>query len=271
MNEFKEAMKREQKRILRLADLTAGSETSERPGVLLLDKRGDRIYCYKREEGGAKKYLGAADSEAARQFLQQRYLIEKRNRLMTDQKLIEATLQKYQDYSYDAIMSALPASYRAIADEDFNNRRYEEIKQWANAEYAVNEAPFPDAEIYAQDGRRMRSKGECLHANTLIGLGIPFRNDCLITCTDQYGNTKVLSPDFVIQCFDYSLVMIEHLGRLFDKGYALKFGEKCYWYLQEGFVPGKNFFITSDDINGGTDSRMIMEVALQVERLFYGE
>ena len=65
--------------------------------------------------------------------------------------------------------------------------------------------------------------------------------------------------------------MIEHLGRLFDKGYALKFGEKCYWYLQEGFVPGKNFFITSDDINGGTDSRMIMEVALQVERLFYGE
>ena len=56
-----------------------------------------------------------------------------------------------------------------------------------------------------------------------------------------------------------------------DKRYSLDFGEKCYWYMQEGFIPGKNFFITSDDINGGTDTQAIWEVAKAVERLFFAK
>ena len=275
MNEFNEAMKREQKRILRLADLTASAEDDDGSGFLVLEKRGDRTYCYKKAsvdgQTYTKKYLGMTDSAAARQFVKARYLQEKRSRLITDQKLIEKMMREYQDYSYEAVMAALSASYKMIANEDFNNQRYEEIKAWANEDYPVNQAPFPKAKIYAWDGRRVRSKGECIHLNIYTEMGIPFRYDSLMTFEDQNGNRKTLSPDILIQCFNRKLVAIEHAGRLFDPRYAADFGDKLYWYLQGGFVLGKNFFVTSDDKYGGTDSQAIMQVALEVERLFYAD
>lgn len=271
MNDLKEALKREQKRILRLADLTADAGKNAESGVLLLKKRGEKVYCYLRGEQSAKRYLGTADSEAVRQFVRGRYLQEKRSRLITDQKLVEKMMQEYQDYSYEAVMAALPDSYRAIACEDFNNQRYEEIKAWANEDYPVNQAPFPKAEIYARDGRRVRSKGEGLHLNTLLDLGIPYRYDCLMPFKDQNGRIRELSPDVLIQRFNHQFVIIEHAGMLSDPGYAMRFGEKCHIYLQNGYVLGKNFFVTSDDKYGGTDSEAIYQVALEVERLFYAE
>ena len=271
MNEFKEAMKREQRRILRLADLTVSAENCDESGVLLLDKRGDKTYCYKRDGNAAKQYLGTTDSETARLFVRNRFLREKRKRLIKDQKLIEKMMREYQGYSYEEVMAALPASYKTIANEDFNNQRYEEIKQWANAEYEVNNTPFPKAGIDARAGRRVRSKVEGLLLNLLIERGIPFRYDSIMTFTDQYGNTKDLSPDVVIQCFNRLLVIIEHAGMFSDPRYAMAFGEKLYWYLQDNYISGKNLFITSDDRNGGTDTQAILQVVLQVERLFYAD
>jgi len=268
MNEFKEAIKREQSRIQRLIDLADQNERLEKRGTLIADKRGSSIYCYERR-GKAKIYLGKSDSEAARACATYHFLTEKSSRLMFDKSLLEKLTQDYKEYNHEAIITALPASYRTILNEDFNNERYEELKRWANEDYLKNDAPFPESGIYTKDGRRVRSKGECIHGNILIDIGIPFRYDSIITITDRNGNTKRLSPDFLIQCFDRSLVIIEHLGRLFDKRYALDFGEKCYWYLQGGFILGKNFFVTSDDLYGGTDSQAIWETAKAVERLFY--
>ena len=270
MNEFREAIKREQSRIQRLINLTDQNGGFEKRGSLIVDSRISGIYCYERC-GKTKKYLGKSESEAAKACLRAHFLEEKRNRLLFDEGLLDNLTQQYMDYNYEAVFSALPDSYRKIALEDFNDRRYEELKQWAAEDYAKNNAPFPNAKIHALNGLRVRSKGECLHANILLNKGIPFRYDSIITITDSYGNTKNVSPDFMIQNYDYSLTIIEHLGRLFDKRYSLDFGEKCYWYMQEGFIPGKNFFITSDDINGGTDTQAIWEVAKAVERLFFAK
>ena len=263
-------LKMEQRRIQRLIDLTGDNELSENRGVLTLDKRGNSTYCYEKTNQ-EKKYLGKSDSEAVRSFVMNQFLLEKQRRLLLDQGLLTDLEQAYMDYSYGAVMTGLPASYGTILKEDFNNKRYEELKQWAGADFVKNEAPFPDAEIYLKDGRRVRSKGECLHGNILLDLGVPFRYDSVITITDEYGSKKRVSPDFLIQCFSRRLIIIEHLGRLFDKRYGLDFGEKCYWYLQAGFILGRNFFVTSDDISGGTDSRAIWEVAKTVSRLFFEE
>ncbi|MGX8774554.1 MAG: hypothetical protein ACSW8G_05805 [Bacillota bacterium] len=270
MNDFKDAIKREQRRIQGLIDLTDQFDHFEKRGALIADRRKSGIYCYEKRDN-SKKYLGRSDSEAARDCLKYHYLAEKRKRLLLDRSLLENLVQQYLGYDSESVFAALPDSYRSIAVEDFNDERYEELKQWANADYVKNQAPFPDSVILAVDGTRVRSKGECLHYNILYGLGIPFRYDSVITITDGRGNTKNVSPDFMIQNYDHSLTIIEHLGRLFDMRYALDFGEKCYWYLQEGFILGKNFFVTSDDICGGTDTQAIMEVAKAVERRFYGD
>jgi len=274
MNSFIDALKVEQNRIQRLITLSGKFEEDETTGLLLLEKHGDKTYCYERRTGTDRKrhktYLGTPDSPKAKTRLKTRFLREKHRRLLYDQTLLAEVERQYQDYGFEAIMSALPNSYRTISQEDFNNARYEEVKAWANADYPKNTAPFPEAEIYTRDGLRVRSKGECLLANILRELGVPYRYDGIHTITDGYGNTREVSPDFEIECLDRSHIIIEHLGKLYDQGYALKFGEKCYWYLQEGFILGKNFFVTSDDIHGGTDSQAIWCVAMEVQRLFYG-
>ena len=270
MNGFKDAIKHEQNRIQELINLTAESRGCEQRGTLRLERRGSGIYCYEKK-GKTKKYLGKTDSEETKAFIRDNYLAEKRKRLLLDSSLLEKLDQQYLGYDRESVFAALPDSYRSIATEDFNDARYEELKKWANADYVKNQAPFPDAVILAVDGIRVRSKGECLHYNILYGLGIPFRYDSVITIKDGRGNTKKVSPDFMIQNYDHSLTIIEHLGRLFDKRYAIDYGEKCFWYLQEGFIPGKNFFVTSDDIYGGTDTQAIMEVTKAVERRFYGD
>ena len=91
-----------------------------------------------------------------------------------------------------------------------------------------------------------------------------------MTFTNRLGEKRQFCPDFVIRCLDGTIIIIEHLGRLHDLRYAMNFAEKCNWYIQNGYVLGKNYFVTSDDVNGGTDSRAILKVVEKVERLFYG-
>ena len=150
------------------------------------------------------------------------------------------------------------------------DQRYEEIRKWAEAPYSKNTHPFPKAEIYAKDGTRVRSKGECIWYNLMLERGILFRYDCAIEIVDRYGNTKTLYPDFLILCFDGTFILIEHLGRVGDLAYAMDFGEQSYWYFQEDFILGKNYFVTSDDPDYGTDSQMIARLVDCIEEMFYG-
>ena len=115
----------------------------------------------------------------------------------------------------------------------------------------------------------MRSKGECIYYNMLQEYLLPFVYDCYKEFTGERGETRRFCPDFLIRCLSGRLIIIEHLGRLDDLSYAIDFGKKCYWYIQSGFVLGKNFFVTSDDVYGGTDSRAILEVVEKVTAMFY--
>lgn len=164
----------------------------------------------------------------------------------------------------------MPKVYRMAARNSSFDQRYEEIKEWAEASYPKNTYPFPDAEIYAKDGTRLRSKGECIWYNLLLERGILFRYECAVTIADQYGKRKTCHPDFLILCFDGTLILIEHLGGMGDLSYAMDFGEKSYWYFQKGFILGKNYFVTSDDPNHGTDSQMIARHVDRIEEMFFG-
>ena len=114
MYEFKEAIKREQKRIQSLINLTYEEGSCEKRGVLVLDRRESGIYYYEKR-GKTKVYLGKNDSEAARDFAKSRFLAEKRKRLFHDAQLLEKLQEGFQDYSFDAVMSGLPQSYRRMS------------------------------------------------------------------------------------------------------------------------------------------------------------
>ena len=42
--------------------------------------------------------------------------------------------------------------------------------------------------------------------------GIPFRYDSPLTVIDEWGNEKTVYPDFLIQCYNGSFIIIEHFG-----------------------------------------------------------
>ena len=296
---FRDTLKNEQRRIQRLIDLTAfpqesapssllpakdenyfakgclpANEIESEPGLLHLESRRNSVYCYEEWFSHGKrirkKYLGKLHSEPVNRHVKTKLQKERTKRLIHDRKLLQQMVDLYLEYDYASVVSSLPSSYQRAAGGDFFDERYEELKAWANADYVKNPYPFPKQEIYAVDGTRLRSKGECLLYNLLFEKGVLFRNDCEVIIVDQRGEHKKLYPDFLIQCFDGSFIIIEHLGRLTDLKYALDFGEKCYWYLQKGFILGKNFFVTSDDKYHGTDSHMMDELADKLERMFFG-
>lgn len=267
-------IKMEQRRIQRLIDLAEDAENSEAVGTLDLCRRRNSIYCYEnlRRNGQRLKrsYLGKADSDAVRAHCEKKYRRELLARLRANKGLLESMSCNYQSLDPAAILSVLPSSYSRIASKMFIDRRYEELKKWASADYEVNLIAFPKAINRARDGRRVRSKGEEISYNMLLDRGIPFRYDSIMSITGEQGDTKKVSPDFLIQCYDGSFMIIEHLGIMGNLSYAYEFGRKCYWYFQEDYVLGRNLFLTSDDPDGGTDSECISKVIDQVERVFWG-
>ena len=277
-NTFISAIISEQKRIQKVITLTGTPIFSQPPGSLQIERRGRRLYCYEHHFTGGKRvrkqYLGVPGSDPVLSHIRDRVIREKLARLRHDQLLLEQLIEDYKDYSAESILAALPTAYQTICNgrltEDYSYWRYQELKEWAAEDYPRNKAPYSDSENYAKDGTRTRSKGETIWYNALLDLGVLFWYDCVITITDSFGKQKTISPDFLIQCFDGTFIIIEHLGKLRDKGYALDFGEKCYWYIQENFILGKNFFVTSDDYNHGSDSQMIQAMAERVAQMFYG-
>ena len=267
-----EAIKTEQERIQRFIDLSR-PDGAER-GSLYIRKQGPRLYAYERwqQKGGParKVYLGRVESEAVRKLFADKFKAERLTRLQYDQKLLEKLERQYREYDFDSIVGDMPKTYRMAARNCSFDQRYEEIREWAEAPYIRNPYPFPKAEIFAKDGTRLRSKGECIWYNLLLERGILFRFDCEATFTDRYGKQKTLYPDFLIQCFDGTIILVEHLGGMDDLSYAMDLGEKSYWYFQKGFILGKNYFVTSDDPKHGTDSQMIARHVDRIEEMFFG-
>lgn len=274
MNIFKDAMKMEQKRIQRLIDLNELLPDDESIGSLTIESRGSQEYCYEHwyQKGKRinKRYLGKPDSNAVRTHVAARFRKEQFARLKTNQQILNLLEGKYQDYDRSSIIAALPKAYQNVISDSAYDERYEELLRWAHADYEKNTSPFPLTENYAIDGTRTRSKGETIFYNIFLEMSIPFRYDCIIRYKEKNGASHWLSPDFLIQCFDGTMIVIEHLGWSTGLKYGVDFGEKCYYYLQLGYVLGKNFFVTSDDSHGGTDSNAIMQTALRVHRMFFG-
>lgn len=182
--------------------------------------------------------------------------------------MLEETLERLQDDSAWSINAGLPKPIRMFTIEDYVDDRLEELKQWAR-EYKRNTADFDDRATYACDGTRVRSKGEALWYNMLYNAGIPSRYDSPLTVIDKWENEKTVYPDFLIQCYNGSFIIIEHFGGLLKPSYSSKQITKIRDYLRSGYVLGDNFFVTSDDAEGGINTEMIARTICQIEELFY--
>ena len=262
-------IKDELKRIERLIDLTARSAGPELPGSLeRRSYKSTASYRIVRQCKGKKLRKTINDDELVR-YVHNHFAHAHLKILKKNKDVLEETLRNYQDDSRGAVYSKLSESYRKAGKGCFADRRYEELKAWARGPYETNSAPFTERATRACDNRMVRSKGECIWYNELIHAMIPFRYDSMIWVTNDKGQKVKAYPDFLIQCYDGSMIIIEHLGMLEDMDYADRFRNKLRYYLREDYVAGDNFFITSDDIDHKTNSAMILRTLSLVEAQFF--
>ena len=156
-----------------------------------------------------RKALGGSNTKPVRQIVKQKFKEQKIEVLQSNNQVLEETLERLQDDSAWSINAGLPKPIRMFTIEDYVDDRLEELKQWARG-YKRNTADFDNRATYACDGTRVRSKGEALWYNMLYYAGIPFRYDSPLTVIDEWGNEKTVYPDFLIQCYNGSFIIIEH-------------------------------------------------------------
>ena len=137
-----------------------------------------------------RKALGGSNAKPVRQIVKQKFKEQKIEVLQSNNQVLEETLERLQDDSTWSINAGLPKPIRMFTIEYF----------------------LDDRATYACDGTRVRSKGEALWYNMLYYAGIPFRYDSPLTVIDEWGNEKTVYPDFLIQCYNGSFIIIEHFG-----------------------------------------------------------
>ena len=242
--------------------------TSFDAGTLVTKTKNNRIYYYRQMWSAGRRtrtYLGVADSENVLSAKQNEIRKIRINNLEHNISLLENVINDFHGISLSDVLPSLSSSFSKISTQSPRNYSlFTDLQSWAEEPYRKNPAPFPDAKIYANDGTRLRSKGECIWYNCLMEYGIPFRNEPEIIVIDEFGKESVRYPDFLIKCLDGTYIIIEHLGLLKKTSYATDFAIKLQEYLRSGFVLGDNLFLTSDEINGGTDSRVIKRTIHQI-------
>ena len=223
-------------------------------GCFRKDKRG-YYYLQLHSNGERKnKYLGKIDSESV--VAQKEKVVKQQlsEALQNDRLAISTCLQSLTNISPLDIPSSLPPKYAGIDVDIFQDERMKSLFEWAKEDYPKNGMEYPEQVILSCDGTRMRSKGECLWYNLLYGSWLPFRDNMLMEMVNLEGKREWISPDFVLKCYDGSCILIDHMGLLLDSKYAAKNTNRIRIFLNNGYIIGKNLFITSDDKFGGTDS-----------------
>ncbi len=289
-------MKRELKLINDLIDETSENlksydslphrtlECRTRPGGAL------DYYAVSRENGKKKTDpLGQADSKDVIAYKRQRYLQLKLSILLNDKKAIEQFLKKFKDHSYHSVCMKLPQAYKGlnsgsyesdelrnlspsfgqIPEDVYKDPRFQELLNWAAADYKRNNFPLPENPNIARDGTPMRSKGECMWLDDILFEGLPCRVEPEIMMKGKSGQWHKLCPDFVFKCFDGTYIFVEHFGDWANQEYAESNLRKIQAYLDCGITLGDNLVVTSDNVDHCTNELMIMESIQKIEsRMF---
>ena len=213
-------------------------------------------------------YLGDANSERLKMMARSSYKHELKKLVRHNIKVLQKALKEYRRFGREDVLAKLsPCLHDVMFDTDFDVVM-RDLRKWMMEDYNKNPREFPKAKIFAKDGRRVRSRGECIIYNLLLDLGIPFRYDSVIELKrkNKFGDLETYyeSPDFLIRCPDGKEIIIEHAGLLSSSQYAMDLANKLQAYQLNGYMLGQTLFVTSDTVDGGINSQ---EISILIDRI----
>lgn len=232
--------------------------------AVLLKSHDDKDYYWditKTAEKTKPVYLGDADSTKLHTIARSSYKKELMKIVKHNIKILKKAVRGYRSYKKSDIIAKLSPCLHDLEFKTEFDSIMKELREWAEADYERNPAPFKGGVIRAKDGTRVRSRAECIIYNLLLEAGVPFRYEPVLKFKRMNKNGEVEeyseSPDFLIKCPDGSFIIIEHAGLLTLAQYADDLARKLQIYQLNGYWIGRTLFVTSEDYDGGIDSQQI--------------
>ena len=226
-------------------------------GKLHVSKRGKYTAYYRRTNNKEKSgiYIPKKDMKTACDLAQREY----------DEKMLESI--KYQDGLLSEVM---------IKDlEDINKKFSEEkikllkpysvsieefIDNWESEEYETRSFENINTEFYTAKGERVRSKSECLIADTLNRFNIPYRYEY----PQKVKGLGDYHPDFT--CLNVRKrreVIWEHFGLIDNEGYADNTAYKIKCLSLEGYRFGEDYIFSMETESNPLSTRVVEKMIEQ--------
>ena len=131
-------------------------------------------------------------------------------------QLLQAFLDRFDPLEKIRCIGVLPQDLQEYVHPVV--RSNEQIcQEWMNEPFDTNSYPFDKEPLRTKKGELVRNRAECLIANTLFDLNIPYRYECGVTLPD--GST--MYPDFtILHPETLEIFYLEYFGMMDDPDYA---------------------------------------------------
>lgn len=227
--------------------------------VRCVSRNGKKMeYYHVTEKGSASgKYIHADNKELATALVQKSYDGDVLACAEAELACIYALEEQRNSWDLTQIYDQYGAARKelvtpaVLSDKDY-------VAQWLSREYENLGFEEDAPELYAQNGRRVRSKTEIFIADTLDKLVIPFLYEFPIYL-NGYGKVY---PDFLILNVRLRKAYIwEHLGMMDDPKYVARNLAKIEAYQKNGYFLGDNLILTFETKDHPFDRRQIEAIA----------
>lgn len=230
--------------------------------LILIISSGNKFY-YAAPGSAKRTYIRRSNRKLLKHIAGSRFIKEKIAALKQDVAALESILSRLKDYSDDAIISRLPATY---------SRAISYLRESGPTDGVIQSENPKDRKalvLTCSNGLKVRTKGELIIAEILIELGIPFRYEKALPLVEKIyqedGSFKVrattLYPDFTIFLNDGSELYWEHAGYYDDLPYRATQKRKFDVYYDNDIYPPKNLIITMDGNGKPIDAPAIRKIA----------
>jgi hypothetical protein len=107
-------------------------------------------------------------------------------------------------------------------------------REWESESFEASTYPFDQELLRTKKGELVRNRAECLIANTLFDLNIPYRYECAVKLADG-GNVY---PDFtILHPKTFEIFYLEFFGKMDDPSYAISAFSRIRRYANSPIFP----------------------------------
>ena len=206
-------------------------------------------------DGKNKTYIKKKDRALAEQLAYKKYLLELKNELSEELKILNRYINKISTPHKSEQMLINSTEMRRLVSPYFLPEN-KALIEWINTPYEKNTS-YPETLIHKSiSGNILRSKSEAMIDMLLFEAKIPYRYECQLVL----GN-KILWPDFsLLHPRTAERYYWEHFGMMDNSDYANNACQKIKEYTSNGIIPGINLITTFETKDKPLTSDMVKRI-----------